>query len=313
MNAATTNPILHHYASSPFAEKVRLMLGFKGIDWVSVDIPVIMPKPDLIALTGGYRRTPVLQIGADIYCDTALIARVLEALRPSPTLFPDSAPLAPLLAQWADSTLFWSAVPYAMQPAGAAALFPGATPELFKAFAADRGSFRGGMQRQTTADAAVALGAHLRALDAQLADGRAFVFGDEASIADFAFAHPLWFIRRAAPVAGILGTHRHLVGWLERMLAIGHGRSQRMDSAEALAVAVSAGRHAPTAVEPGLGFDAGQRVTVAAIDYGIDPVAGTLVGLSADSVTLAREDERAGSVHVHFPRIGFQIHKEKTA
>jgi glutathione S-transferase len=47
-----------------------------------------MPKPDLLALTGGYRRTPNLQIGADIYCDTALIARVLDELQPSPTLYP---------------------------------------------------------------------------------------------------------------------------------------------------------------------------------------------------------------------------------
>ena len=63
--------ILHHYPMSPFAEKVRLIFGFKGLSWASVHIPNVMPKPDLIALTGGYRKTPVLQIGADIYCDTA--------------------------------------------------------------------------------------------------------------------------------------------------------------------------------------------------------------------------------------------------
>ena len=66
--------ILHHYPTSPFAEKVRLVLGYKNLAWKSVVIPQIMPKPDLQALTGGYRKTPVLQIGADIYCDTALIA-----------------------------------------------------------------------------------------------------------------------------------------------------------------------------------------------------------------------------------------------
>ena len=33
-------------------------------------------------------RTPLLQIGADIYCDTALICKVLEALQPSPNLDP---------------------------------------------------------------------------------------------------------------------------------------------------------------------------------------------------------------------------------
>ena len=69
--------ILHHYPASPFAEKIRLILGAKGLSWRSVTIPWIMPKPDLMPLTGGYRRTPVLQIGADVYCDTALIAPLL--------------------------------------------------------------------------------------------------------------------------------------------------------------------------------------------------------------------------------------------
>jgi glutathione S-transferase len=70
--------ILHHYPTSPFAEKARLLLGFKRLSWRSVQIPPMMPKPDLVALTGGYRKTPVLQVGADVYCDTALIARRLE-------------------------------------------------------------------------------------------------------------------------------------------------------------------------------------------------------------------------------------------
>ena len=80
--------ILHHYPQSPFAEKARLLLGFKGLSWHSVLIPPVMPKPDFTALTGGYRKTPVLQVGADIYCDTALIARRLEQEKAAPALFP---------------------------------------------------------------------------------------------------------------------------------------------------------------------------------------------------------------------------------
>jgi glutathione S-transferase len=48
--------ILHHYPTSPFAEKIRLVLGFKKLDWQGVTIPMVMPKPDLMPLTGGYRR-----------------------------------------------------------------------------------------------------------------------------------------------------------------------------------------------------------------------------------------------------------------
>lgn len=308
-----TELILHHYPASPFAEKARLMLGFKGLAWRSVFIPPVMPKPDLTALTGGYRRTPVLQRGADVFCDTALIARVLETQAPTPTLFPASAPLAPLLAQWADSTLFWTAVPYTMQPAGLAHVFAGLPPEAVQAFAADRAPFSAGIRRQTVADATVNLRQQLAAFDAQLADGRPFLFGADASIADFAVAHCVWYVHRGGPVAAIVEPFALVRAWLQRVEAFGHGRPQKMSSAEALAAASGAGGHAATAVEPGLGFEPGQRVNVAPTDYGIDPVAGELVGLTADEVVVRRTDERAGTVHVHFPRAGFQLKKEKSS
>jgi glutathione S-transferase len=304
--------ILHHYDGSPFAEKVRLMLGYKGLPWLSVKVPVIMPKPDVVALTGGYRKTPIVQCGADIYCDTASIAQLLEARMPTPTLFPAAQALAPLLAQWADGTLFWTVIPYAMQPAGAAVIFKGLAPEVLKAFGADRAPFTAGMKRQTAADATVNLGAYLASLDAQLADGRSCLLGAEASIADFAVAHCGWYVRRAGPLAEIARRHVHFDAWLDRMLAIGHGSFESIDSQQALAIAKSAGHHAPTAVQAGLGFAAGHSVSVTPTDYGMDPVVGSLVGLSADEVVLARDDERAGRVHVHFPRRGFQIQAETT-
>jgi len=305
--------ILHHYPMSPFAEKARLMLGFKGLAWRSVLIPTVMPKPDLVALTGGYRKTPVLQVGADLYCDTALIARVLEARAPTPTLYPASAPLAPTLAQWADFTLFWACATWAMQPAGAAAILPNPTPEVVKAFRSDRAALTGAMVRLTLADAAVQLQAHLAALDAQLAGGGPWLLGAAPSIADFSVAHCLWFIRQATPVAHILAPHAALGAWLDRLLAVGHSPHTPLDSAAAVALAAAAGGHAPVAVMAGGGFEAGEAVTVAATDYGSDPVAGTLVGLSPLQVTLRRHDERAGTVHVHFPRWGFQIKKESKA
>ncbi len=303
--------ILHHYDGSPFSEKLRLIFGFKGLHWASVKIPVIMPKPDVVALTGGYRKTPIVQVGADVYCDTALIAQLIEQHHPAPTLFPASAPLAPIVAQWADSTLFWTVIPYAMQPAGRAHIFKGVASEVMQAFAADRAPFTAGMKRQKVADAAANLERYVAALDAQLADGRAWLLGADASIADFAVAHCGWYVRRAGPVADVLEPHAHFSAWLDRVLALGHGRHDRMSSAEALAVAAAATTHAPCAVQPGLGFEAGQAVTVTPTDYGHDPVAGALVGLSTTEVVLRRSDPRAGIVHVHFPRAGFQIKQEQ--
>src|SRR5438105_14943522 len=93
--------ILHHYATSPFSEKVRLVLGYKGLAWKSVTVPVILPKPDVVALTGGYRRTPFPQIGADIYFDTALICRLIRRIPPGPPPYPGSAGgMQTILAQW---------------------------------------------------------------------------------------------------------------------------------------------------------------------------------------------------------------------
>jgi glutathione S-transferase len=305
--------ILHHYPNSPFSEKVRLILGYKQLAWRSVLIPPIMPKPDVLALTGGYRKTPFMQVGADVYCDSALIARLLEARQPTPTLYPASAPLAGPLAQWADFTLFWVAVTWVMQPAGAVAMLGSANPEVLKAFATDRASFTAGMRRSTLADATVQLRRHLASLEAQLVQGGDYLLGPVPSIADFSVAHALWFIRRAQPVAYILDAYPALGAWLDRLLAMGHHQHTPMGSDEAVALAAATAQHAPCQVQQGLGFDAGQAVTVAAMDYGSDPVAGTLVGLSNDEVVVRRHDERAGTVHVHFPRDGFQIKKEVVA
>jgi glutathione S-transferase len=302
--------ILHHYDASPFSEKLRLVLGWKQQTWRSVSIPVMLPKPDVVALTGGYRRTPVLQIGADIYCDTALACRVIDALAPEPPLYPRAiGGLGQMIAQWADSALFWAAIPHTVQPAGFAHVFSEATPEFAKALAADRAAMAGGMRRATALDATAQLASYLGWLESLLADGRRFLAGEVPCIADFSVVHALWFIRRAPPVAGVLEPYRQLAAWYQRVTAFGHGHPRPLSSAEAIAVAAQTGTHAETQVEPGLGFEAGADVTVTATDYGCDPVAGALVGLRHNEVVVERRDERAGTVHVHFPRIGYQIKK----
>lgn len=302
--------ILHHFDASPFAEKIRLVLGFKGIEWLGVQIPMIMPKPDVVALTGGYRKTPLLQIGADVYADTALIARVLDGLGSGPTLYPASAPLAPALAQWADWQLFWTVVDFASQPAAAAHRWRETPPEVVAAVVADRTPFRASVPKQTAADAAANLQQMLALLALQVDDGRPFLYG-VPSIADFSVAHCLWHLRRAGPVAdAVLAPHPQILRWHDAMLARSHGQHCEIPSSQALAMAAEAaqnGRYAACNVMTGLNFDAGQRVSVAATDYGTEAVAGTLVGLTPQEVVVERTDSRAGTVHVHFPRQGFCI------
>jgi len=302
--------ILHHYAGSPFSEKVRLIFGFKGLAWKSVTVPVILPKPDVVALTGGYRRTPFLQIGADIYCDTALMCRVIDRIAPAPPLYPASAGGAQhMLAQWADTALFWTAIPYTMQPAGAQHIFAGAPPEYLKMFAADRAAMTAGMRRHTTVDAGAQLQGYLGWIEQQLADGRSYLCGDEPGIADFSAVQSIWYIRRAPPVATVLRPFERLGAWAERVQAFGHGQPTQIGSGDAIAIARQATPQATNSVDEGQGFAAGDAVTVTPTDYAQDPVAGRLVGLTNDAVAIEREDPRAGRVVVHFPRIGFQIKK----
>ena len=302
--------ILHHYPTSPFAEKVRLILGYKKLAWKSVIIPMISPKPDVVALTGGYRKTPVLQIGADIYCDTALICDVLEHLQFEPSLYPEpSKGMGRTLAQWADTTLFWTAMAYNFQPAGTAQVFAGAPPEAAKAFAEDRRAMRQGAPRMPAADAAAAYKSYLRRLSDML-DDWPFLLGALPSIADFAAYHPLWFTRTRTPaMAGILEATPAVLQWLDRMAEIGHANVDKCSAQEAIAVAKAA---TPAPLRDDIfqdehGIALGSVVTINSESFGLEPTQGELLAATRMHYTLRRTDERAGTVHVHFPRIGYTL------
>ena len=256
---------------------------------------------------GRLKPKPIL---ADIYADTALIALVLDGLGSGPTLFPAAAPLAPAFAQWVDWQLFWTVVDFASQPAAAAHRWRDTPPEVLAAIVADRTPFRASVPKQTPADATASLQQMLAMLALQVDDGRDHLLG-ESSIADFAVAHGLWHLRRAGPVAdAALAPHPKLVRWHDAMLARGHGQHSEIPSSQALAIAAEAAGHAPCSVRPGLGFELGQRINVAASDYGTETVIGTLVGLTPQEVVVKRSDACAGTLHVHFPRHGFRITAE---
>ena len=304
--------ILHNYPTSPFAEKARLLLGFKGLSWRSVKISPVMPKPDLTALTGGYRKTPVLQIGADIYCDTSLIARRLEQEKALPAFFPEGQEMiVAAFAAWVDSVVFQHAVSLVFQPESVAVRFGKLPPEAIKAFLADRaGLFSGGSATKLSAEQArhqwpTIMGRLEQQLQREQGD---FLFG-EPSIADFSLAHCLWFLKATPVTSPLVDAYPAVLAWFGRVLGFGHGAFSEMSAEEALEVSRNA-TPAPLpdeAFDEPNGFEAGQQVVIAATDYGCDPVAGELVFAGREELILRREDERAGVVHVHFPRFGFRI------
>lgn len=301
---AVPDILFHQYDSSPFSEKVRVCLGIKQLAWAAVDQPVIMPKPELVALTGGYRRIPVMQIGADIYCDSQLIVRELERRFPEPTLFPQGDQgLAQANAMWSDRALFQAAV---------AIIFGGLGDKVPTAFVKDRTALSGRKFDPAAMQAAVPhmeaqMRAHVALLSDQLADGRRFLTGDRAGLADANGYYNLWFIRSAfPPAASLFESMSHVPEWMERVMAIGHGQRSAVSREDALDIARTtqpmAAKVAPRDAEL-----EGRQVTVAADDYGRDAVNGVLVGSSEHHVSISREDPQAGQVVVHFPRIGFSV------
>jgi glutathione S-transferase len=307
-----TEPVLHHYPVSPFAEKARLMLGFKRLAWKSVQIPLIMPKPDVVALTGGYRRTPILQVGADIYCDTALIARVLERLAPAPSFFPqgDNYTLQ-AAAHFADSTLFWNTVPVGFTPGQGmmTMFFKDATPEYLTAFGKDRSAYRGSSRRGPAHECKANLAGLLGRIEAQLA--APYLFGVEPCYADFSLYHALWPLWLPQDTRKMVAPYPRILAFMERMTAIGHGKFAEISSGDALRLANSSKPEAvksPVALETN-GIELGQQAAVMPIDTGLDPVVGELMMASADEIVIRRTDPRAGTVQVHFPRLGYQLNK----
>ena len=304
-----SNLILHQYTESPFSEKVRALLGFKNATYQQVETSVIMPRDALMPLTGGYRRIPVMQAGADIYCDTAIMCRVIDAQYPENSIYPQSRQaVVESCALWTDTFFFTVCVAVAFQPASLA------NEPLFKdeesaaAFMADRAQLSEG-SNQLTMPFEIAephFISHLTSLERQLG-ASAWLFGDEPTIADFSTYHILWFIDRRPVLQHYFEPFPNVRAWYERIRAFGHGNVETLSGEQALGIAAAsepAGISDPVIPQ---GFTSGQQVSVMPIDYGFQPVNGGLLTASTDEIALARNDRQAGSIVVHFPRMGFQL------
>jgi glutathione S-transferase len=315
--------ILHHYAGSPFGEKIRRILAFKGLDWCSVEIPPTLPRPHLSPLTGAHRRTPVLQVGAHVYCDTRCIAAFVERRSPEPTLFPEGSRFASeLLASWAEPRMFVAMAPLRFRRAeDVGGLFEDGVDVA--AFVADRTPFmKGALDVARIGELLPAacdqVRAFLRVLDGALGrvGGGPYLAGSKPSLADFSAYHLVWWLDRRPRIGEVLDRHPRVGDWMRRIASLGCDRGRSIDAGEALDCAR---RHQPEvevspALDDGLtGRALGGIVRVSADDYGRDAVSGEMVSSTIDEIVLRREHPAVGTVLLHFPRIGFEILPEKAA
>jgi len=311
MPEPTEEVILHNYSQSPVAEKVRVALGMKHLAWRNVQIPRLPPKPMVTALTGGYRRTPVMQIGADIYCDSQCIMRELERRYPSPSFFENSeAGIMWCLSRWTDGALFDLAV----------RLVLGATnDELPNDFAQDRGRLYLGENWAEGLKKANAQLPHLVAqirapltwLNDQLRDGRRFLLGDNPRAIDAQIYHVVWFMRgRWSGGPSMLSEFTDLERWEMNVQSLGHGTPQDMSPEEAIALARDHDSIAKAYIAPNDPQDlsVGASVTVQPdVDGGEQPVIGTVRYADAETLVIERTHNDVGTVCVHFPRTGYRI------
>lgn len=307
------NWILHHYDFSNYSEKVRVILGLKGVTWDAVEIPAALPKPDYLPLTGGYRRTPSLQIGADVYCDTRFIAEIIEQFAPHPTIYP-GGPSARILARavgdWAEARLMWPAALY----------ITGINAEKFPdSFHADRAVLHRKPQptvAQVKASAAkylAQLRSELHGIEVLFCDQRNFVLGDTPGLADAALYNVPWFLDTIEPGHTLLDDMPLTRSWMARIAAVGHGQRNAIDAAVAFERANSA---PPAAIAPPAQalpeqIEVGEPVSVSPLDEH-SPALGTLVTADDERIVIRVSNERVHWVHVHFPRSGYRLSRSRT-
>jgi len=307
--------ILHEYPTSPYAEKIRMALRLKNLAWSRVEIPVTMPRPDLMPLTGGYRRTPVMQIGADIYCDTAIILRELEARFPMPTLkLTGHEGLAQMVAGWTDGRWFQSSV---------AVIFGELGDKVGEDFKKDREQLSGRpfdvaamktiapMMRDQWRARLMLLEERLQA--GQGAGSGMFLVGMKPGLIDVHAYMNVWFMHQNLPdfLAKCFETADLTQAWFERMREFEGQTPETISSKEALDIAKHSAPRlvmATTKYEP-QDIAPGDMVAVAPDDYGQVWVEGEIVHADSQRVILQRISDEAGTLHVHFPRAGFLVRR----
>lgn len=299
--------ILHHYALSPFSEKIRLMLGYTGLAWQSAISPAMPPRPIVDPLAGGYRKIPVAQIGADIFCDTRIISSEIAKLADRPLLTVENCSIEiQEFVQFVDRTAFMATVVSGSPKKAMLLLLTHFTPWSAYRFIKDRAGIQktSKSKRITAADGLDIMRDFIKELDEKLA-GQAFLFADEPCSADFSTYHVLWF-RDKTRGNKDLRKLANLSRWWDAMSKFGHGQQVKVKKNAVFKQALA---EQPRQL-PGNG-DAhplmGKSVQIQPDDYAQTPTQGTLVFAGKDRWIVARETEDFGTLHVHFPLLGYEI------
>ncbi len=302
--------ILHHYPPSPVSEKIRMAMGLKQLTWVSAEQNRLPDRPALFAMTGGYRRIPVLQVGADIYCDTQCIFRALENIAPEPSLYPDGDTGTPFsLSRWLDGPLFELGVRVAFAPV-ADTLPPALVADRTRLYFGPDGDMA--KEAKDIPHTLSQLRGQFQWIEEMLAAKSGnYLHGNAAGMSDLLVWYISWFVRgRYEGGEAFFEQFPNLSAWNVNMKKIGHGTFSDISPEQALAIALEATPTTPEQSDDGdpQGLKPGMNASVIPLtNSGEKAVEGTIHSVSSHSIALKRTHEATGEVCVHFPRVGYRV------
>ena len=296
---------LHQYDISPFSQKAQKMMGLKELSWQSVEMPMIAPKPDVEALTGGYRGTPVLQIGRDVFIDNWMIARALDE-------FDASGPAINAQGGLREAALYaWGERLFTPLLHAALAAYQS---EWDADFLADRKRVFPDVDFDTLdvsdPDRRSQVRAYLGTVEAQLGLDQDFLGGAQADSCDIHVWGMVWMIHSALPaLMPIVETFPRLTDWYERVSALGTGDREDVK----IDVAWKSLKDGPARPLPDtpdqepLAPWVGEVVDIAAGSADRGSASGRLLAVDHEQVVLGVEPLAGEAAQVWFPRFGYHL------
>lgn len=307
---ASSKLILHHKDVSPYSEKIRLMLGYCNMPWLSVQAPLTPPRPSIDPIVGGYRRIPVAQLGADVFCDTRIIAAEIANIAGNSNLNPfNQVEDHKIWAEHIENRIFVVAISTMPLIGGAFALLSEVPLRLLASYIADKKH----LFRNSSADYVSSIPnrkqgkllwkKHLDQIEASLL--AKYLGGDSPKYLDFCAVHAIWF-RSKMETRPLFKGRPKLAKWYQRMINFAHGTKEEISPAKAIAIAKGA---LPRGVDSSMKKShlIGKHVSIATTDVELGETKGVLVGESTERWIIERHSEATGLVHIHFPRETYQM------
>ncbi|KAK4513154.1 uncharacterized protein ATC70_012949 [Mucor velutinosus] len=317
MSSSAQDVVLHWFPGSPYCQKIIWILNYKKVDYMTVQINRLEPRPLRRPLDGGYRKTPILQIGNHIYCDTKSIIPALENQFPEPSLCPklttnpdvSSEALARGLTVWLDSHLFtaiFSQIPIQTF-----------TTDVLK----DRSELVG---YQLDAKAMIAAAPFMKATilsefriaESILAEKTWVLDTDTPSLVDFSLAMMTFFCKNVAGEDWIQSKLKRLYEHMNRIMSVFTDTMQearpQITEMEALEILK---RHESDTLprdfevnDSTLPIELGQLVSVTPLDTGKIPAFGRLIRSTIDETVISHKNAEHNTTSIiHFPVTGFIV------